>query len=582
MRGMKSTLALLVVLVGLGAYIYFYGDRTSNSSDVEKLFTGLASDDIETLTVKNDAGETTSVKKQDGKWMMTAPFQTRASDMDASGIANALAGLDVTRVVEEAPADVKDYGLDTPSIEIAFTSPAGKPSGKLLIGTKTATGGSLYARKEGETRVVLIGEYNSATFNKSTFDLRDKAIVSFDRSKVDGIDVVQPTGSFELAKKDGTWTLAKPLMARADGTAADGLVTAMESLQMKSIVVPSATPEALEKYGLATPSTVVNLHLGADRTSVAVGAPAGDDTVYAKDVSRPDVFTIQLPAADDLRKTMEDYRARDLFDMRAFTANRIELTRNGKTTVFEKVKGADENAADVWKKVSPVAADADKEKFPAFVAALADIRAMSFVDSKTRTGLDAPAATIVVKFDDGKKEDRVQIAKPARPPTPRDRTTPRWRRSTARNSTKPSPRSTSSRSDTTADSSRPRTRLDAGVPQWHAGLRALLPSSRFDPPGRPCRRLASPRRRHPGRPGHRRRDVRRRGTIAFNRRHAGGSERPPAADAGLHHEDVDAGGSCRSTGVGLHLRHHRDHDGRGEQWRARRRPGRRRVRGSKL
>jgi len=260
--------------------------------------------------------------------------------------------------------------------------------------------------------VVLIGEYNSATFNKSSFDLRDKAIVSFDRSKVDGVDVVQPSGTFELVKKDGTWALAKPMVARADGTGADGLVTAVESLQMKSVVAPSATPDELAKYGLDKPSSVVNLHLGADRISVAVGAPAGDDTVYAKDVSHPDIFTIQLPAADDLRKKVEDYRARDMFDMRAFTANRIEITRNGKTTAFEKVKATDANAADVWKKVSPVAADADKEKFPAFVAALADIRAMSFADSKARTGLDAPAATIVVKFDDGKKEDRVQVAKP--------------------------------------------------------------------------------------------------------------------------------------------------------------------------
>ena len=61
--------------------------------------------------------------------------------------------------------------------------------------------------------------------------------------------------------------------------------------------------------------------------------------------------------------------------------------------------------------MSPAGTDPDKDKFQAFVAALADIRAMSFVDAKTKTGLDAPAATIVVKFDDGKKEDRVLLAK---------------------------------------------------------------------------------------------------------------------------------------------------------------------------
>ena len=70
MRGFKSTLALLVVLIGLGAYAYFYASKAEDSSAaVDKLFPGIASDNIEELTVKNDTGEVTSLKKVDGKWM---------------------------------------------------------------------------------------------------------------------------------------------------------------------------------------------------------------------------------------------------------------------------------------------------------------------------------------------------------------------------------------------------------------------------------------------------------------------------------------------------------------------------------
>ncbi|MGE3959778.1 MAG: DUF4340 domain-containing protein [Vicinamibacterales bacterium] len=412
MRGLKSTLALLVVLVGLGAYSYFVASKTEDTSSTQdRMFPDLTSDNIEELTVKNDAGETTTLKKQDGQWMITAPYQTRGSDMDASGIANALAGLDITRVVEENPTDVKDFGLDAPSIEVAFRSNGGKPSGKLIIGGKTATGGSLYARKNDEPRVLLIGEYNSSTFNKSTFDLRNKAIVTFDRAKVDGVDVVLDKAAFELAKKDSEWSMVKPIVARADASAADGLVSAVESLQMQSVVAPSATPEELTRFGLDKPSAVVNLHMGTERTSVVVGGPAGDDTVYVKAAARPDIFTIQKAAADDLRKVADDYRRKDQFDMRAFTATHIDITRNGKTYGFDKVKAKDENTADTWKRVSPTAAEPDKDKFQAFVAALADIRATSYVASKARTGLDAPVLTVSVKFDEGKKEDRVQFGK---------------------------------------------------------------------------------------------------------------------------------------------------------------------------
>src|SRR3954470_20299928 len=124
MRGLRSTIALLVVLAGLGAYIYFVTSKKTDDSGTkqEKLFPSVASDTIEELTVKNDAGETTTLKKADGKWTMTAPFQTRASDMDASGIANPLAGLDITRVVDENPTDVKEYGLDMPAVEVSFKS----------------------------------------------------------------------------------------------------------------------------------------------------------------------------------------------------------------------------------------------------------------------------------------------------------------------------------------------------------------------------------------------------------------------------------------------------------------------------
>jgi hypothetical protein len=412
MRGLRSTILLFAVLVGLGAYIYFVASKTDDSTTTQdRLFTGLESDSIEELTVRNETGDVTTLKKENGAWQVVSPVATRGSDMEASAITSALAGLDVTRVVDENPASVSDYGLDKPRLEVEFKSAEGKPSGKLLIGSKTTTGGSLYARKNDEPKVVLIGEYNQATFNKSTFDLRDKAIVTFDREKVDGFDAIVGTAAFELAKKDGNWAVAKPIAARADQSAADGLVNSIGGLQMSAIASTSPTPDEMKKFGLDKPSAVVNLHLGSARASVALGANADENTVYVRDVSRPDVFTIQKTAADDLRKTVSDYRRKDLFEMRAFTATRLEITRNGQTLAFDKVKGEGENAADTWKRVSPTPADPDKDKFQTFVAALADIRTVSFVDSAARTGLASPAMTVVAKYDDGKKEERVLFAK---------------------------------------------------------------------------------------------------------------------------------------------------------------------------
>ena len=81
--------------------------------------------------------------------------------MDASGIANALAGLDITRVVDENPDRREGLRSRRAQRRDRVQVERRQAIRKLLIGKKTATGGSVYARKDDEKRVVLIGEFNS-------------------------------------------------------------------------------------------------------------------------------------------------------------------------------------------------------------------------------------------------------------------------------------------------------------------------------------------------------------------------------------------------------------------------------------
>ena len=46
-----------------------------------------------------------------------------------------------------------------------------------------------------------------------------------------------------------------------------------------------------------------------------------------------------------------------------------------------------------------------------FLAKLESLRALSFADPKTKTGLDSPVLTVYAKFDDGKKEERVMFSR---------------------------------------------------------------------------------------------------------------------------------------------------------------------------
>ena len=218
-----------------------------------------------------------------------------------------------------------------------------------------------------------------------------------------------------LAKDGSEWKLVKPLQTRADFGSVEGLVGKLQTVQMKSIATSDATPTDLKKYGLDKPEATVNLNAGSTRATLLIGGKATDTTIYARDASKPMVVTVESALLDDLKKGADDYRRKDLFEFRAYNATRIEFVRDGKPVVFEKVKADPKDAAkdpqDKWRQVSPNAKDVDKDKMDALLSRLSNMRAASFVESTAKTGLDKPALTVSVKFDDGKKEERVTFGK---------------------------------------------------------------------------------------------------------------------------------------------------------------------------
>lgn len=413
MRGLKSTIALVVVLGGLGAYIYFVtskmpegGAPAADAKKQEKVFTSLAADKIEEVKVSTAAGDTTTLKKDGTAWKITQPSAMTASDSEVSQLTSALGQVEIVRVIDEHPSNLNDYGLSNPRVEVDFKAAGDKEYRRLFIGEKTPTGGDFFAKRNDDKKVFLIAASNDTSFNRTTFDFRDKTLIKFDREKVDALDVTAGGKTMAIAKDGGEWKMSKPVQTSADFGSVEGLVGRLQTVQMKSIVADTASPADLKKYGLDKPEATVNIGLGSARATLLFGGKAADTTVYARDASKPSVVTVESALLDDMRKSADDYRRKDVFQFRPFNATHIEITRNGQTIALERTRGQGENAPDKWKRVTPTAGDLDKEKSDNLLGKLSNIRVTSFVDATAKTGLDKPAMTVVVKFDDGKKEDR--------------------------------------------------------------------------------------------------------------------------------------------------------------------------------
>jgi hypothetical protein len=409
MRGLRPLILLIAVAIPLGWYAY--RDSKKGLVDVspkrDKVF-AVESDKIDELEVKAESGERTTLRRNGKTWQIVQPAPAAVDEAAVSGITSNLSSVEIQRVVDETPGDLKEFGLAEPRVEIAFKS--GGQQRRLQIGQKTPSGTDVYAKLGDQKKVFLISSYLDSTFNRKPFDLRDKSVLKVDRDKVDSLEVTAAGRTTRFQKVNGEWQITQPTGGRAEFSAVDGLVSRLSSLQMKSLIPPDS-PEP-KRGQFDKPSATVRIGSGSSQATLLLGTTESEGSVYAKDVSRPAAFTVEASLVNDLKKDSSEYRQKDLFDARSFNTTRLEIVRNGQTFAFEKVKVKDKDGkeSEKWRQVAPAARDVDGSKVEALMSALTGSRATGFVDGTTNTGLDKPELAVTLKFD-AAKEERVTFAR---------------------------------------------------------------------------------------------------------------------------------------------------------------------------
>lgn len=404
MRGLRSTLLLALVLAGLVGYIYFVdADRpAAGIEEKDKALAGIESDSIEELRITAAGGETSRLVKGDGGWQLVEPTKSDADASELSSVTSSLAGLEVQRVVDENPTDLAQYGLEPARVNVGFRVKGDSELRQLLIGEKTPTGGDLYAKLQNEPKVFLISSFLDNTFNRTPFDLRDKSVLEFERDKVETVEVTNSGTTLQFARSGSDWKIVKPIEARGDYGAIEGLVTRLSSGQMQRIVEPE--PSDLKAYGLASPAASVTVHAGSARATLALGAEA-EGARYARDLARPMVFTVDQAMATDLTRGLGDYRRKDLFDFRSYNATRVEIRRQNDTLTLEKTKDAE--GKEIWRNAAGTTLETTTVED--LLGKLSNLRAQAF-EAGTHATMKAPEMTVTARFD-GEKTESVMFGR---------------------------------------------------------------------------------------------------------------------------------------------------------------------------
>ena len=248
MRGGKSFLVLVVVAAAIAAYVYFVESKRdpAESADTvkhEKIWT-LDSAKVEELELKAAGGDVTKLKKNGAVWQITSPEPGEADQEAVGTVLSAISSLESPKVVDENAASLAGFELEPARIRVSAKL-AGETAAKQLdLGTKTPTGADLYARIDGQKKVFLVGGSLEDQLNRTTFDLRDKTVLKFDREKADSLKVEPGTArrcrSSRRAPKNGGW---RRRWTRADFGVIDGIISKLSQARIKAITTADGTKD---------------------------------------------------------------------------------------------------------------------------------------------------------------------------------------------------------------------------------------------------------------------------------------------------------------------------------------------------
>ena len=188
---------LLVVLIGARRVLYFVESKKPAGGDAEKKDKVVHGRGRQDRRVHGQVGVGRAHDAAEERHRTGRSSQPRGGKPDAgevSGITSNLASLEIQRVIDENPSG--SHGVQPRRSRASrSTFKAGGKDHKLLIGRKTPPGSDLYARLDDQKRVFLIPSFVDTTFNRTTFDLRDKAVLTVNRDEIGSLGVTTPAST---------------------------------------------------------------------------------------------------------------------------------------------------------------------------------------------------------------------------------------------------------------------------------------------------------------------------------------------------------------------------------------------------
>jgi len=400
----KQLIAAAIVLAALSATLYWSNrhkpieDAAKAAANAPVKIISFQKDDISKLEIKRKNGEVVDLSRTSpASWKITSPKSLVGDADTVSTILYAISPLETDRVIEEKASDLKTYGLAEPAVEVSATDKGGK-SQKLLVGDDVPTGGSTYAMLAGDSRVFLISSSAKTNFDKGLKDLQDKRLLPVDFNNISKIEIVSKKLDLTFGSTNGQWVMQAPKDVRGDTSKLEGVVEKLRLATMDPSAPETDLKKAASSFSSGTPvATVKAADTAGSQQELQVRK--SKDEYFAKTTAMEGAFKVTKELGEAIDKNLDDFREKRLFDFAESNPEKIEIHSGSKTFYLTR------SGEDWWsdgKKMDAVSID----------SVIREIRLLSAPKFAT-TGFSSPIATLIVTSNDGKRVEKVEIAKEA-------------------------------------------------------------------------------------------------------------------------------------------------------------------------
>jgi len=352
----RTVFIYLGIFALLAGYLYYFEVRQGKTRLAEeeraRLLFQVEPSRISALRL-GPAGGNPMALVRDGHWRLTEPIQSPADEFVLRGLLATLAGLKTERQVEATAQDLRPYGLDQPTLHVAFEAEGRWHT--VRIGAKTPVGDHFYASSDEETRVVLVAASQEAALNKSLLDLRGKEPFTLRSEEIDRIEISRSEGAFVLSRSEGKgWQASGDPAVKIKTAKVESLLNQVTSLHAGRFAEEAEAARA--RLGLHPPRVRLTLSVKERRETLLVGAPGPNRGFYAKSDRLPGIFLVDEDALKKVPAGLGDLEDRTLLSFETeqvvklrlkLGENVVELERRGET--WARSEGEGGKAPEGWR-----------------------------------------------------------------------------------------------------------------------------------------------------------------------------------------------------------------------------------------